>query len=779
MNISYQWLQDYITQDLPEPDELADILTMQAYEVEEIKKVGDDYVFDIDVLPNRAADSLSHIGVAREVATLLNVNLDTTEYKPETSNDIETDKLVNLAVGSPNVRRATKRVVSDINVRESPEFTQKRLQAVGQTPINNVVDITNYAMLETGQPVHAFDYDKLAGDEPKEIVIREAQDGEMITTLDENQYELEEGMLVIADKEKPLDIAGIKGGLNSHIDQSTKRVLLSVCSFDPATVRKASQKLNLRTDALKRFENNISPETVIRAMERLSELIASYADGQVAEGIVDVYPRQANQYVTGVTTDQVNQILGTDMSRKETKKILERTHCDVDVVDPTEEVLDHVRDYEGVEYERGASVSFDAPDKFDCSSFTSFLFAQFGGVSIPRISVDQFMYGQPVEKDNIHPGDLVFYNTGERIIYYETQEFIPGTPVADGIDHPAIYLGDGKVISATSYTGEVSVTDIDNPEFGEQIGIRRMAEGKRLRVHVPHWRQDLRQPEDLIEEVGRVYGYENIEKTEPNPTTDNPKVHKTFYYVQKIRDILEEAGLSEVYTYAFQDSGDVEIKNPIAEDKTYLRSSLKSGLKQALKDNKKHKELLDGTHVDIFEIGNVFSGQKETLQLGLGTTGDKTRIENSVAIIEDELGVAIESSDKMWSEKNILLIDFESLFEGLTAPDDYSQLKDLQKNVTYQPPSSYPYVLRDIAMWVPDKIKSQKSKVKNTIQDAAGSLLVNVKLFDQYDPDDQDRVSLAYRLVFQSGERTLEDEEVNEIMDDVHDTAVREGWEVR
>jgi phenylalanyl-tRNA synthetase beta chain len=389
------------------------------------------------------------------------------------------------------------------------------------------------------------------------------------------------------------------------------------------------------------------------------------------------------------------------------------------------------------------------------------------------------MYGQPVEKDNIQPGDLVFYNTGERIIHYETQEFIPGMPVEDGIDHPAIYLGDGKVISATSYTGEVSVTDIDNPEFGEQIGIRRMAEGKRLRVQVPCWRQDLRQPEDLIEEVGRVYGYENIEKTKPDPTTDNPEVHKAFYYVQKIRDILSEAGLSEAYTYAFQDSGDIELKNPIAEDKTYLRSSLRSGLKQALEDNKKHKELLDGQEIDIFEVGNVFSDQKETLQLGLGTTGDKTRIENSVATIEDELGITIESSDKTWSDQNILLIDFDSVSGQLTAPDDYSKLKNLRTNTTYQPPSSYPYVLRDIAMWIPNKIESKKSKVESVIQETAGELLVNIKLFDEYDPDDQDRVSFAFRLVFQSNERTLEDEEVNEIMDDIHDAVVREGWEVR
>ncbi|PSO45680.1 MAG: phenylalanine--tRNA ligase subunit beta, partial [Parcubacteria group bacterium SW_6_46_9] len=221
MHISYRWLQDYINQDLPEPDTFADTLTMQAYEVEKIEQTGDDYVLDIDVLPNRAADSLSHIGVAREVATLFNVNLDITQDQTETSNNIETAELVNLAVDSPNVRRATKRVVSGINVQESPEFIQKRLQAVGLTPINNVVDITNYVMLEIGQPVHAFDYDKLAGDPPKGITVREAEDGETITTLDENEYQLQEGMLVIADQDKPLDIAGIKGGLNSQIDRST------------------------------------------------------------------------------------------------------------------------------------------------------------------------------------------------------------------------------------------------------------------------------------------------------------------------------------------------------------------------------------------------------------------------------------------------------------------------------------------------------------------------------------------------------------------------------
>jgi phenylalanyl-tRNA synthetase beta subunit len=782
MDISYQWLQEYFDQDLPPANELAELLTMHAYEVEEVIERGGHTVLDIDVLPNRAADSLCHVGVAREVATLLGAEAEVDYQKPKADDAVSSEASIDLDIASDHVRRATKRLVTDVAVAESSDEIKEKLRALDQQPINNIVDLTNYVMLATGQPVHAFDYDKLAGDAPKDIVIREAESGETIETLDSNEYELEKGMLVIADSQKPLDIAGIKGGMNSHIDEDTERVMLSVCSFDPAQIRQTSQQLNLRTDASKRFENNISPETVRPALDYLSALIEEHADGTVAADVCEACSREANRYTTGVSTDRVNDLLGTDISQDQAKEILERCHCEVDIVDPIKEVLEHAQDYEGSEYERGASVSFHAPDKFDCSSYTSFLFSQHGGVSIPRISVDQFMYGDPVDEEDMQPGDLIFYNTGERIIHYETQEFMPGTPVEEGIDHPALYLGDSRIISATSYTGEVTITDIENPEFGERIGVRRMAEGERLRVQVPYWRQDLRHPEDLVEEIGRVHGYESITETVPSAADDKPPVHKTFYYTQKIHDILTNSGLSEVYTYAFQNDGVIELTNPIAEGKQYLRASLKPGLKKALQTNEKHKELLDGQEISIFEVGKVFQEHKEVLQLGLATTGSEELIHDAVQEIKSSLDVEINSDltdDTSNDANNIFTINIDPVLEQLNKPESYDHLQTLSTDVTYVPPSQFPYVLRDIAFWAPEVVKGRKSNVESLLEEAAGELLVNIKLFDEYDPDDSDQVSLAYRLVFQSDQRTLEDKDVNEIMDKVHAAVEEEGWEVR
>jgi phenylalanyl-tRNA synthetase beta subunit len=781
MDISYEWLEEYIKEDLPPAEKLADLLTMHAYEVEGIDKKDGKTVLDIDVLPNRAADSLSHLGIAREVATLLEAEVSDNLAQPQTTDNFVSSERINLSIQSDDVRRATKRLVTGVEVSDSPEWMQERLQALNISPINNIVDITNYVMLATSQPVHAFDYDKLSGDEPKNIVIREADDGESIKTLDGNEYELEEGMLVIADSQKPLDIAGIKGGMNSHIDEDTERVMLSVCSFNPAQIRKTSQALNLRTDASKRFENDISPETVRPALDYLSALIEKHAGGTVATDVCEAYPHKANQYVTGVSIDDVNDLLGTDISQDEAKDVLERCHCTVDVVDPIDEVLEHARDYEGVEYERGASISFDAPNKFDCSSYISFLFSQFGGVSIPRISVDQYAFGQSVPQSKIKPGDVVFANTGNGQIYFETQEYMPGQEVSEGVDHCGLYLGDDKVIHATKKAGKVVVQSLEeSSRFANIVGIRRMAEGKRLRAEVPYWRRDIRQPEDLIEEIGRVYGYENIKETVPNTVDHEPHVHQTFYYTQRIRDILTAAGLSEVYTYAFQKDGDVGLENPIAEDKQYLRESLKPGLKQALEDNKKHKELLDGQNISVFEIGHVFQDDEELLQLGLATTGDRSELEKVANAVFDELSVdAPEVTTESEDGAAVLMYNLQDILPALSQPESYAGLQDVSSGFTYEQPSEFPYVLRDIAFWIPEEMQEKKSEIRHIIKQAAGDFLVNIKLFDEYNPEDQDHVSLAYRLVFQSDERTLEDEEVNKMMDDIYEAVDSEGWEVR
>ena len=176
-------------------------------------------------------------------------------------------------------------------------------------------------MMETGQPVHAFDFDKLiTGTNNKKYFNTVSKEGRKITTLDENHYVLDENTLVIHDGEKPLDIAGIKGGIDTGIDEKTKKIVLSVCNFNPKSIRKTSKKLGLQTEASKRFEADISPELVYTAMQRLSQLVSELSGGKMSEDILDEYPRKSNPYKMGVSVDEINKILGTEIKEKEFEK---------------------------------------------------------------------------------------------------------------------------------------------------------------------------------------------------------------------------------------------------------------------------------------------------------------------------------------------------------------------------------------------------------------------------------------------------------------------------
>ena len=260
MKISYNWLQSLIDKKLPSPEKLVDLLTRHSFESELVGKYGKDYLLDIDILPNRAHDCLSHMGIAEEISALLRAPLQEVDYhkKLKEDSDQPIEEIIKVDVKDANdCPRYTARAIIDVEVAPSPDWITKRLKVCGLRPINNIVDITNYVMLETGQPLHAFDADKLEG---QTIIVRRAKKGEKITTLDGEKYSLDQNILVIADKKNPVGIAGIKGGQGPEIDKKTKRVILEAANFNPQMTRKASQQLKLRTDASWRFENEISPQ---------------------------------------------------------------------------------------------------------------------------------------------------------------------------------------------------------------------------------------------------------------------------------------------------------------------------------------------------------------------------------------------------------------------------------------------------------------------------------------------------------------------------------------
>ncbi|MEK7140726.1 MAG: phenylalanine--tRNA ligase subunit beta, partial [Patescibacteria group bacterium] len=267
-------------------------------------------------------DLLSHQGIAREVASLLDIpfNDPTLKYKiPESKPaklkiDIQTDKC----------KRYMGRIVRNVKMGPSPEWVVGHLASIGQRSINNVVDAANLTMFDTGQPIHCFDLDKLT---EEGLIVREAREGEEMTTLDNKQIKLNPTDLVIADSKKVLGLAGVKGGKIAEVDANTKNIIIEVANFDPASTRKSARRHGLLTDAAKRFENEPSPELCEYAMREVSGLFVEYGTGEF-EDIVDVYPEKPKVRTVSFFIERISGILGEKISEKEVKNILERYSMD-------------------------------------------------------------------------------------------------------------------------------------------------------------------------------------------------------------------------------------------------------------------------------------------------------------------------------------------------------------------------------------------------------------------------------------------------------------------
>ncbi len=321
MKISYDWLKWYV-QGIPEADALADIFMRHLCEVEGVEKLANgDTVYDLNILPNRAHDLLSHHGVARELCGQLGLafNDPTPKYAiPEA----EPTKL-SVRIETPAARRYSARIVRGITVGPSPEWVVKHLESIGQKAINNIVDATNIVMFDCGQPCHAFDLATLAGEQ---IVVRAAADGEEFQTVggDKIVAKLKATDTVITDGEKTLAIAGVKGGADSGISATTTDILLEVANFDPVAVRKTARRLGLLSDSAKRFENDLSPEHAGFAMRELSGLMLELFPGATFEEVVDVYPVPQEKRTLSFLMDQVNGLLGAEIPANEAEDILKR-----------------------------------------------------------------------------------------------------------------------------------------------------------------------------------------------------------------------------------------------------------------------------------------------------------------------------------------------------------------------------------------------------------------------------------------------------------------------
>lgn len=332
MKISYNWLKEYVDK-LPKPERLAELLTVHSFEVRNIEKTQADYIFDLDILPNRAHDCLSHIGVASECVALLSSKLKTQNPKVIEDKNSKAADFIKVEVRDKNAcPRYTARVITDIKIGTSPIWMQERLKAIGQKPINNVVDATNYVMFEMGQPLHAFDFEKLEG---AKIIIRPAKKGEKITTLDNETCELDENVLVIADDKDALALAGVKGGKKAEITAKTKTIVLESANFSIKTIRATCRKTGIKTESSIRFEYGLDPNLTAMAINRVTQLIG----GKVATGIIDIYPNKILPLRLKLDLKDIERVLGLKISKDRVIKYLKSLGFSVDnslkVVVPT------------------------------------------------------------------------------------------------------------------------------------------------------------------------------------------------------------------------------------------------------------------------------------------------------------------------------------------------------------------------------------------------------------------------------------------------------------
>ncbi len=311
MKFSYNWLKDLCGFEM-RAFELSEKLSDAGFCVESCEPRNDDWLLDVEVTPNRA-DCLSHLGLAREVAAVTGgeVERPTPPTLPDATEPPE--GVTALEVTAPELcPRYTALAMKDIQVGPSPQWMQDRLNLCGIRPVNNVVDITNYVLLETGQPLHAFDLEKL---DNREIIVRRARDGETMTAIDGTECELRDWMCVIADAKNPVAIAGVMGGLDSEIGETTDELLLESARFDPVSVRRTARTLGLSSDSSYRFERGVDPELQPMASRRAAELISDLCGGTIVPGFSDIRSDSPETPEVTLRLDRLRLVLGVEVPR--------------------------------------------------------------------------------------------------------------------------------------------------------------------------------------------------------------------------------------------------------------------------------------------------------------------------------------------------------------------------------------------------------------------------------------------------------------------------------
>ncbi len=317
MIVSWDWLKQYVALDMT-PAELAERLMMAGLNHEDTHQVGDDFAIHLEVTSNRP-DCLGHLGIAREISVLWNRPLKVPSAAPR-AGDTPVADLARVRIENPQqCTRYTARVIRGVKVGPSPPWLLARLATLGVAEINNVVDITNYVLFECGQPLHAFDLARLSG---REIVVRQARQGETLVAINHKTYALDTSMCVISDCERAVGLAGVMGGAETEVSPRTTELLIESAEFDPLSIRTTARKLGLRSASSDRFERGLDPQGVDWASRRCCELILELAGGQLAEGHIDVGGRPAPRDKITLRFAQLPRVLGIDVDPAEARRIL-------------------------------------------------------------------------------------------------------------------------------------------------------------------------------------------------------------------------------------------------------------------------------------------------------------------------------------------------------------------------------------------------------------------------------------------------------------------------
>lgn len=636
-----------------------------------IKVLGlDDKIIDFELTANRG-DLLSILGMAYEISSIYNKEVRVPDLK---HNEIEEDvnNEFNLNIETENCSLFLAKKVKDIVIKESPDFIKNRLIACGIRPINNVVDISNYVMLELGQPLHFYDSDNL-GDT---ILVRMAKNGEELVTLDSTKRILNENDIVITNGKEVVGLAGVMGGINTEVENTTKNVLIEAAIFDSVKVRKTSNKI-LRSEASNRFEKGLDPNRTYMAIERACRLLEKYANAKVEKGTA-IYDKTENkEKKIKIEYEYINNVLGTNISKKDIVDVFKRLKFETD------------------------------------------------------------------ENEN-----------------------------------------------------DVLVT-------------------------VPTRRRDISIKEDLVEEVGRIYGVDKIEGKLPMVQMKMGSVDKT---IRKIRHKMCDLGLNETLTYVLINDKDVkkfttdkfeELKllDPITEERNTLRYSLIPSLYKVYEYNKAR----ENKDICLFEIGKgfwkkegVYGENQKICVLMTGKYYNKIGFNKQVDFY-DIKGVTEELLDFLgYGGRYSFIVPNEipkELHPGQTASinvnndivgivgkihpeveneDVYVMEINLDKllnkrvgKMKFKEISKFPTIKKDLAILLDKDIASKEVELK--IKKKAGSLLQEIKVFDVYEGKniDKNKRSIAYSLTFGNEKRTLNDDEVNNIMENIISSLENNGIEIR